>query len=212
MSYLYVVELGGGRIKVGQTVNPQTRIATHRAAARAHGLVPGREWVSPPGKGRHEQSLKEFCERRATECHGEYFAGVSFDDAATYAERLPDKTAALEAVAKLGRARAVVAQLAPPPRGGQAASPPPPDLRGRVADLRTRLAAHAAPAAAGGIGRKAVSTAEAAEWLDIPESALEDAITSGQLPVLRVGRQVLRIPVAALDQFLVHLLPEERAS
>jgi hypothetical protein len=106
---LYVVQIARGRIKVGQTVNPEQRLSMHRGIAEAHGCVPGGEWVSPRGGGStaNENELIAFCNERATaRFRWEYFTGVPFLAAVREAVRLCGDR---EAAALLARPRAAQA-------------------------------------------------------------------------------------------------------
>lgn len=78
---LYVIEVARGRIKVGFTCSPKSRLTLHREYALAYGGKPGREWASPPGSGTRalEAELIEFCADRARQkFRNEFFAGVPF--------------------------------------------------------------------------------------------------------------------------------------
>lgn len=89
-SYLYVIETGD-RIKVGRATRPENRLNAHRANAKVHGCLTGREWVSEPGVGTpaNELALITFCAQSATGRIGrEYFTGVAFETAVACAENL----------------------------------------------------------------------------------------------------------------------------
>ena len=91
---LYVLEIGTDRIKVGWSRAPKARLASHRAAARAHGVGSGREWTSPlRADDTTEGALVDYCKARATEqVSREYFVGVRFEDAAQKAAELTNYT------------------------------------------------------------------------------------------------------------------------
>ena len=93
---LYVIEINRGRdcgrIKVGFTAHPATRLAHHRELALAYGCTPGREYVSPPGSGSPEREIEliEWCAARPriTRYRREYFAGLDYTGAARKAAKL----------------------------------------------------------------------------------------------------------------------------
>lgn len=174
---LYVIEIGRKRIKVGYTVNPKHRLALHRSLAEAHGCKPGREWVSPLGSGtaEREAELIAFCAQRADAVYrSEYFSGLAF-------------TVAVEFAAELCHDDGTVRRLAARRRAA------------RLAEFRTQL-----PRSDDGIVRMAGSIEEAAQWLRLPESHVQDLVVSGWLPVIRHGRhgRYKRISVSALERFV----------
>jgi len=107
VSNLYVIELGKGRIKVGHSAEPAKRLAIHARVARAHGLEPGRQWVSRDcGSGDYETTLIKYCtsiSKAPNPNLGEYFADVPFDVAVAYAAELPDTIAAAAAAREAQR-------------------------------------------------------------------------------------------------------------
>lgn len=86
---LYVYELDNGTVKVGRTSQPDTRMAKHTAAAKAHGRVIQRYWSSQPHENSDasESVLIDMMKLDATGVIGrEWFLGVSFVRATEYAE------------------------------------------------------------------------------------------------------------------------------
>jgi len=90
--YLYVLEVTGGIIKVGFSVEPKARLKQHARASEKKALTVTREWVSPVHveAGLNEEELIASCERLGgVSCMGrEWFSGVRFDDAVAAAMRL----------------------------------------------------------------------------------------------------------------------------
>lgn len=108
-SYIYVVQFSSGTIKVGQTKDPTSRLRTHEAGARIHGVTVTDQWVSQPvaEPRRLERSVIEFCKSQYSSINGgEYFAGAEASEIIGFVETLEDGTS--------GSIR--MAQVAWPPR------------------------------------------------------------------------------------------------
>lgn len=93
--YVYVVQFSSGTIKVGKTKNPASRLRTHAATARTHGIKVAAQWVSQPiaTAADNERRLIEFCNQRFTSLNGgEYFAGAVIGDVLAFAEGLNGST------------------------------------------------------------------------------------------------------------------------
>lgn len=167
---LYVIEIAEDRIKVGVSVDPVRRVATHRGTALAHGCTPGREWISPRGTGtaEREAALIAFCaEQPASEkFRSEYFAGVPFLVAVRHAAELCGDTRTLSHLVEVERA-----------------------VRWSEFELSIRSTAE--------LPRAMCSAEEAAAWLRVPVSRIQRLIATGELPVKSLGTSQ-RIPVAAL--------------
>lgn len=89
--YIYIVQFGSGTIKVGKTKNPTSRLRTHAATARTHGIKVAAQWISQPitTAAENERLLIRFCNERFTSLNGgEYFAGAVIDEVLAFAERL----------------------------------------------------------------------------------------------------------------------------
>lgn len=88
--YVYILEISTGRVKVGFTTSLKNRLATHAGTAKAYGATIERTWTSPLHKEArpNEAALITFCRSQGGVAReGEYFAGISFDDVAAFAER-----------------------------------------------------------------------------------------------------------------------------
>ncbi len=88
--HIYVIEFSTGVVKVGKTISPQGRLATHSRAARIHGVDILRSWVSVrhPGCGATERQLIWLCRRRGASIEAEYFQGIPFEDVRAVAQLL----------------------------------------------------------------------------------------------------------------------------
>lgn len=179
---LYVIELDTNRIKVGYSCNPQTRLATHRATAIAHGLTPGRQWISPPTATLdHERALIKFCADRAGEQHGlEYFTGVPFPTAVRYAAELTGGDPTVEKLAQVRRVLDHVGSY-------------------DVAELRRALAVAAAATAP--LPRLAFTPEEVADCLSVPLSWVDDLVKRKEVRIRRIGKRVI-ISCASLEAWL----------
>lgn len=101
--HVYVVEFDNGRIKVGQTSDPDKRLSEHRGMAHQFGSDITRFWVSQAHTGfaLNEESLIRYCRNHGTSSSGrEYFADLDFYQVAAYAESLPFETLTDEEVAE----------------------------------------------------------------------------------------------------------------
>jgi hypothetical protein len=76
--FVYIVSFSDGTVKVGKTLSPARRLATHASNARRFGLMVDREWSSIRHEGHSEseslmiQCLAAYYPRRGT---SEYFDG-----------------------------------------------------------------------------------------------------------------------------------------
>ncbi len=89
--FIYVIQFSTGAIKVGQTVEPRTRLNKHRRDAEVYGVVIVDYWVSPQHANylSSETLLIKHCREVATPVKKEYFIGLAFADAVAIAGRLP---------------------------------------------------------------------------------------------------------------------------
>jgi len=116
--YVYVLGYSTDAVKVGMTTQtPTARIATHRSAARAHGVEVTAEWFSQ----RHaeyqenESRLISYLQRRgavALSGRGEYTTGVAYSDVVKYAKRSLSYSPVSAAKAQAMVSRAAGARLA----------------------------------------------------------------------------------------------------
>ena len=89
--YVYIVQFASGAIKVGRTQNPASRLKSHAATARAHGIAVAAQWVSQPiaTARQNERLLIDFCKVRFTAVNGgEYFSGAEIGEVIAFAETL----------------------------------------------------------------------------------------------------------------------------
>lgn len=88
--YLYVVEFGTGTVKVGQTEDPQKRLATHRGEAQAFGVHIVNYWISPSHLNfrANETRLINRCVEVSHRSRKEYFHAVAYDRAVEFAGAL----------------------------------------------------------------------------------------------------------------------------
>ncbi len=89
--FIYVILFSTGAIKVGQTVEPRTRLNKHRRDAEVYGVAIVDYWVSPQHANHvsSETLLIKQCRRVATPVKKEYFIGLAFADAVEIAGGLP---------------------------------------------------------------------------------------------------------------------------
>lgn len=87
--HIYVAELSDGRVKVGFSANPETRLRQHQSTANIFAVQVLRTWVSPfhANAGENERHLIAGCAAVSEGRVGEYFA-VSFEAAVAIAQRL----------------------------------------------------------------------------------------------------------------------------
>lgn len=91
--YVYLILFSSGAIKVGHTQNPATRMKSHAATARAHGVEIAAHWVSQPitNSRQNERRLIDFCNSRFIPVNdGEYFSGADTSDVLAFVETLDD--------------------------------------------------------------------------------------------------------------------------
>lgn len=173
-SYLYVIMLGPDRIKVGQSSSPAKRLATHRRTAEAHGVKPGRAWVSAgcSDEDRQEEQLINACAQRAIQRFGrEYFEGVAF-------------------LTAVGLARTITGD-----RGTFFRRKPGSVRDGVEAPRRSKRGACLPEDRALG------SIEEAARWLGISETRVRGLVDKGLLRVVQLGGKE-KIPVISMQQWL----------
>lgn len=89
MQYLYVCLFSNGHIKVGRSINPESRIAAHadRVSCMGVELVEHRTFACSGHVIPAEAELIDFCARKASKVNkNEWFVGVDFLDACEVAE------------------------------------------------------------------------------------------------------------------------------
>lgn len=94
--YVYVIEFYSGMIKVGKSVQPDTRILHHAERAELHGDGVTRFWVSQRHRGfeKTELALIRFCKLHGEPwCGNEYFREVSPEAARDAARAAIDDSA-----------------------------------------------------------------------------------------------------------------------
>lgn len=82
-SYLYVVAISSGVVKVGRTTSPNVRIPSYIKSAAAYGALIEKVWVSRPGTNakKNEASLITWCATYArSQLAREYFVGLTFSE------------------------------------------------------------------------------------------------------------------------------------
>lgn len=94
MESLYVCLFSNGHIKVGRSIDPQSRIATHADRVSCMGVVPGLSaWQECKGSAvQAEAELIARCQAAATACYlNEWFSGLDFDTVAQWLGEAADK-------------------------------------------------------------------------------------------------------------------------
>jgi len=99
MEYLYVCHFSNGHIKVGRSINPQSRIANHAERVACfgvelveHHIAECSGLVNPA-----ELSLIKWCDEVSTSKHqNEWFTGVDYVEACQMADTFAAKKAAYE--------------------------------------------------------------------------------------------------------------------
>jgi hypothetical protein len=89
--YVYVVEYTDGLLKVGRTIRPAARIATHKEHGDSFGNAMVRVWMSPPhvNFAANELTLIRAVEKMASvQRRKEYFVGCPFLAAVGLAQQL----------------------------------------------------------------------------------------------------------------------------
>lgn len=88
--FIYIVEYSDGTVKVGQTVNPASRLANHSTGGRSFGLEINRAWLSVPHPQyrSNERALIAWGSANATSRGREYFHGASADRVVDFARTL----------------------------------------------------------------------------------------------------------------------------
>ena len=96
MEYLYVCQFSNGLIKVGRSIEPESRIASHadRVAVAGIELITHRRFMCSDGVVRRESALISRCRELASESFkSEWFQGLQFDDVCNLAERIANDDA-----------------------------------------------------------------------------------------------------------------------
>lgn len=90
--YIYVIEFSTGVVKVGRSINPTQRLATHARVARVHGVDIRQSWISERHHGcrETERKLIEFCRRRGTQIDDEHFRNIAFEEVRFVAQLLAE--------------------------------------------------------------------------------------------------------------------------
>jgi hypothetical protein len=88
--YVYVIRFDTGVVKVGQTLNPASRLPDHRADAAAFGVTVTDFWISPSHINfrDNEARLINACVRVSRRTRVEYFHDLTFDKAVSFAAEL----------------------------------------------------------------------------------------------------------------------------
>lgn len=102
--YVYVLSFDCGRVKVGRTIDPWTRVDELSRRARRRGATVLSGWVSVPhlGMAQTEDTLLSWCRSEAAaEPENEYFTGLTFNQVVQQALslRYPDYTERVEQIA-----------------------------------------------------------------------------------------------------------------
>jgi hypothetical protein len=99
--FIYVILFSTGAIKVGQTVEPRTRLSKHRRDAEVYGVTIVDYWVSPQHANyvSSETMLIKQCRRVGTPVKKEYFLDLGFTNAVEIAGQLPFVRIAAQEVA-----------------------------------------------------------------------------------------------------------------
>jgi hypothetical protein len=94
--HIYVIEFSTGVVKVGRTIGPARRLATHARVAQVHGVAVRRSWTSERHHGcrETERKLIDLCRRRGTQIDVEYFQGITFEDVRAIAQLLAEDATA----------------------------------------------------------------------------------------------------------------------
>lgn len=133
MGHIYVIAFTTGAVKVGQSVIPQQRIATHRTDARAYGTEVTDTWISPDhaNYAANERRLISFCSRRWSRIRAECFPEADFGEVTRYAESLTfDAT-----IAECAAPEAAAADAEPQQRSRPASATAPTPVRWWPAEL-----------------------------------------------------------------------------
>lgn len=101
MQYLYVCLFSNGHIKVGRSINPESRIAAHadRVSCMGIELVEHKTFPCVGHVIPAEAELIDFCASKAAKVNkNEWFVGVDFLDACEAAESASAKTSELQQI------------------------------------------------------------------------------------------------------------------
>ena len=91
-AHIYVVEFSDGRLKVGFTRNPESRLKQLKGDAASAGVEVAQTWTSPSHveAAENEKALIEWCSKTSQARYKrEYFKGVGFQEARQFARGLP---------------------------------------------------------------------------------------------------------------------------
>jgi hypothetical protein len=90
MGHVYVIQFSTGGVKVGQSRNPEGRIAAHREGARAYGTEVVQTWISVKHQNveANERRLIAFCRQHWSRVRAEYFPMADFGLVAEFAKTL----------------------------------------------------------------------------------------------------------------------------
>ena len=104
--HVYVVEFDSGVVKVGKTINPPSRIATHAIHGQAHGRSIRSSWISRAHyfHGATERELIDFCIRTGECIAGREFFRITFEQARSRARLLSDNRMPYESDSEIGLA------------------------------------------------------------------------------------------------------------
>lgn len=97
MDYIYVCHFSNGHIKVGRSIEPQSRIAAHVARVACLGvtLADSCSFLCKERAAEAEQALIDFCAERASHRnHYEWFDGLDFSEVKQAAEQIASANAA----------------------------------------------------------------------------------------------------------------------
>lgn len=100
MESIYVCLFSNGHIKVGRSIDPQSRIAAHCARVSCVGvqLTESKVFSCVESAAECERQLIDFCQENATARNqNEWFEGLSFDLVASQAEKFAKQDPATDA-------------------------------------------------------------------------------------------------------------------
>ncbi len=117
MGYVYVIQFSTGGVKVGQSRNPERRIADHRDGARAYGSEVVATWISPEHQNvaENERKLIAFCRQHWSRVRAEYFPAADFGLVAEHAETLTFEPRVSEPTPKVADPESPTPRFPPPP-------------------------------------------------------------------------------------------------
>lgn len=101
MEYLYVCHFSNGHIKIGRSINPTARIASHtdRVACVGIELIEHRFFECVGYSGAAESRLIAYCAERATKRNkSEWFDGLDFEDVCEWAAEFAASEVAVRSI------------------------------------------------------------------------------------------------------------------